>query len=169
MRYFLMLILLFTSLVCLAAIYLQKDTEGNFIYSDTPLAPNAQPINSTQRSSTLPVLEPATPPVTPLQKNTKNKPYTTFLIISPTNQETIQNQPTITISIHIEPKLQPGDKIQLYIDGKMWGNPEASTQITLDHIDRGMHQLYATLLNQNGASIKQSNSVTLYVHYASVK
>ncbi len=170
MRYVLMIILLFTSLVCLAAIYFQKDANGNIIYSDTPLTDNAQSINipSTKHSSTPPV-SPPIPSDTAAKKDIGNKAYTTFFIVSPTDQETIQNQPVITVSINIDPKLQSGDKIQLYVDGKAWGGAEANTQFTLDHIDRGIHQLYAVLLNQNGITIKQSNNVTLYVHYASVQ
>lgn len=169
MKYFLATLLCLSSIACFAAIYLQKDKDGNTIYSDTPLTNNLKQVNipATDRvpAQQLPPQQ-NTPPTLP--EKITNKPYTTFLITSPRDQETIQNQPVISVSVKLEPELQQGDKIQLYLDGKAFGEATESTQFTLDHIDRGIHQIYTAIVDSSQKIVKKSAGITIFVHYASV-
>src|SRR5437588_8336323 len=68
----------------------------------------------------------------------ERKPYSTFMIVSPKDQETIQNQPVIPVEITTEPKLQDGDRIQLLLDGKFWGEPAPSTHFEMVQVNRGI-------------------------------
>lgn len=186
MKYFLAILLLLNSILCHAAIYMQSDQNGNAVFSDTPLSPNAQKISigrpQTVSSSTTTEPTPEAPLVlgahksSPANKNTKapiaeenvKLPYTVFEIESPKDQDTIQNQPSFPVLMRIEPKLQPGDKVQLFIDGQPWGEPRASAQLQLDLVDRGTHQLYAELIDANGTVLKQTSPITFFNHRAAL-
>jgi hypothetical protein len=124
---------------------------------------NAQSIQSLPSSASTTLLDSAQK-----AKVVVIKPYTSFSIISPADQETIQNQPDVTVSLKVEPALQGSDKIQVYVDGKAWGEPQAATTISLGRLDRGTHQLSAAIVDANHKVVKQSNSVTAYFQYAHV-
>jgi len=149
-------------------VYMQTDNEGNPVYSDSPLNQNAQriiapPVSEVNSS------KPATSKTTTNTQTTNippNKPYTVFAMESPKNEETIQNQHIIPVSIKIEPALQEGDKVLVLIDGAPWGEPQASTQLQFTAPDRGTHSLSAKLLDKNGQVLKQTNSITVYIHQA---
>jgi hypothetical protein len=168
-KYILMVYLLLAPLFCFSAVYLNQDKNGNTVYTDTP-STNATKISIPEAGS---VSAPSpTQPSQPkdnanLPQKISKKPYTIFSISSPLDQETIQNQPTITVSIKIEPELQPGDKIQLFVDGKPSGDPAEKSSFVLKHIDRGKHELYATLMEDHQVT-KRTNSIIIFVHYASV-
>ncbi len=95
---------------------------------------------------------------------TQNKPYSTFQLKYPGPEETIQNQPTITVEFIINPPLQPGDTIQLYLDGKPYGQASTNMQPTLSLLDRGTHSLSAAILDVNHRVVKQANANTIYIH-----
>jgi hypothetical protein len=106
MRYFLLVGILLLSLTCAAAIYMQKDANGNISYSDVPTADatrvDVQPVATT-------AFTPA-PSVTPAPKSKNpaadkagtatNTPstaethasYTAFFISSPLEEQTFQRR-----------------------------------------------------------------------------
>ena len=189
MKYMLLVLLVVLSLVCHAAIYLQTDKQGNETYSDTPLTNDAKTIELSPAghylSSTQITTNVATPPppVTPMttattaaasevQPAAANLPvrqiYTTFIIESPKDQESIQNQPIIAVTIQVTPDLQLGDKIQMYLDGKAIDNPSATNHFALQNVSRGTHQLYAELQDANGKTINQTPVITVFVHRAAI-
>lgn len=176
-----MLLLCFCSCVCHAAIYMQLDKNGNTVYSDTPLNANAKKIdlpktedNQTHQDQVAPASAASLNEETENPANQiptlKSSPhvYTTFLMESPKDQETFQNQPVIPVEIKIDPLLQAGDKIQLYLDGKPMGSPVPTTHLQLMQIDRGSHQLSAVLIDNNQQKIKDTGTITIFVHQASV-
>ena len=169
MKYFISL-LFFITLNGYAQVYEQQDQQGNTTYSDLPLqaskevsaqssSTNTSTITSTNTTSSLPIKK--------LTVENKNHLYNTFSITTPKNQETIQNQPLIPVKLKLDPKLQEGDRIQLMLDGKPWGNPEANNEINMSLVDRGTHQLSAVIFDKNQTVIKQSETITIYVHHAS--
>lgn len=163
MRKFYLIVLLFVSVGSLAQIYMKTDKNGNVTYSDMPM-PDAKTID-------IPVNQPENAPTTakPLEKislpETK-KPYTTFHIVSPKDNESIQNQPTLKVEIALDPSLQAGDKIQIYVDGQKTGPLFDTTGIDVGLIDRGSHELYAELVDTNKRNFMQSNVITIYFHRA---
>lgn len=166
LKYF-AIMLLFLSTLSVAAIYVETGKNGETIYSDTPSG-NAKSIvvPSDKPVSTLKI--PAvTKPVVQSASSAEAKPsYTTFVIASPKDQETIQNQPSFPVELTVAPTLQTGDKIQLFLDGKL-SQTAASTRFELAQVERGTHQIYATIVDSSGSTIKQTNTITVYVHQAS--
>lgn len=169
---FLFILISFASFVCHGAVYMEKDKFGNITYSDTPL-PNGTKIDVpevTQETSEGSNVTSVTT-TTSTEENAVvaenilvHKDYVVFLIQSPVDQATIQNQATIPVDIKIDPPLQEGDKILLLLDNKPYGAPAASTRFELADVERGTHQLSAVLLDANQRVIKESNSVIIYVH-----
>lgn len=169
MRIFVLLISIFLCSVIFAEIYKTVDKYGNVSYSDIPSA-NAQQIELSPVTTVSPptATNATTSSAVVVVNKSVRKPYTSFVMLSPKDQETIQNQPTITVQTQTDPSLQKGDKIGLLLDGKMQGTPQEGTQFTLVHIDRGAHQLRAVLVDNTGAVIKETPTITIFVHYASV-
>lgn len=176
MRIFILLLFLIFSSFSHAQVYLQFDKNGNPVYSDIPLSSTARkilPKNKEIPTQTIETIEikppkPTNENLTPVISGVQKLPYKEFLIQSPKDQETIQNQPIIPVIFTVEPELQLGDKIQLFFDGKPWGQPEATTQFQLVNVDRGIHQLSADLLDKQQKILNQTPNITIYVHHASV-
>lgn len=179
-----LLFLLLNMVVCHAAIYMQTDKNGNTVYSDTPfghaqrmelpsgnqvspskvILPVAVPVSTKPGPSEGPLLDTTVVPVEQLT----HQPYVTFYINSPKDQESIQNQPVIPVEITLEPKLQQGDTVQLVLDEKLAGHPVESTHLELNQIDRGVHQLYAIILDSNQKITNKTKSITIYVHRVNI-
>lgn len=174
MRYLILVLLLLTSLPCISSIYMQKDSDGDVTYTDIPLN-NAQPISLSPTNSVPSTTPPATAPANNTTTTTSvateeektEVTYKTFAIISPVNNDTIQNQPIITVKIAIEPELRAGDTIQVYLDGKAWGTPVSSTSIDLTNVERGEHTLSAKLFDNTQNMLKQTEAIKIFVHRAS--
>ena len=166
MKYFVIGLLWLFPIISIAAVY-SHEKNGQVTYSDTPLTNNDTEIN-VPAINTSPLLETGQTNPAPEKKQIENIPYTAFSITSPANGATIQNQPVITLTVKVEPKLQEGDTIQIYLDGNPIGPPSDSTSFSLNHIDRGQHQMYAVLLNNEKTMVKKTESITIYVHYGKV-
>lgn len=168
--FILFIILCLFSLSTFANVYQQVDEHGTTVYSDTPLSNQAKKVElpgaqnyESPPSITTPPPKTTTATTTVSIAEEARKPYTTFLIISPKDQETIQNQPIIYVEVQLDPKLQAGDVIQLFLDGKPFGSPSNSTHLQMSLVDRGTHQLSAVIVDANQKIVKESNSITMYV------
>jgi hypothetical protein len=171
--------LLLLSSVSAAAdtIYKQTDNNGNIVYTDTPQK-NTQTIIIPSETTPSISSAPAAPPAhtsavigapTPATGDTATETrvtYTTFALISPADQETFQNQRLIPVKVLIEPKLQTGDKTQLYVDGKPYGDPAEGSDLTVNQLDRGSHTLSAVIVDTGNLILKSTNTITINVQYA---
>ncbi len=179
MKYLLSLLLFLFPLACQADIYKTIDANGNVTYSDRPSA-NATVI-SLPKANTTSATPTATPPSSSEAQSTTSeevasalsgdkkdgrKPYTKFAIASPADQESIQNQPILNVSLEVEPTLQAGDVIQVYVDGAPMGNASHATEFNLTIPYRGTHILSAILFDKDMHVMAKSNSITIYVHQA---
>jgi len=61
--------------------------------------------------------------------------------------------------------LQKGDKVQLYLDGNAAGSPAPSLTFNLSSVERGKHEIRAVLLDRNNNMVRQTNTITVFVHY----
>lgn len=162
-----MTMLLLISLPCIASIYMQKDADGDVSYSDIPLN-NAEPISLSPTNS-VPATKNASSVTVSTSTTDTEKPsetpyYNSFKIISPANNESIQNQPVVTVKVATDPEFRAGDTVQVYLDGKPWGVPTTGTSIDMINVDRGEHTLYAILLDSAQQILKQSDTIKIFVH-----
>lgn len=153
-----------------ATIYQIKDAQGNIYYTDQP-SDRAKPVNLDPTG--IAQQEPAPSAKTPKKEEpTKEKQegakrYDIFQITEPANQGTIWNQPSINVSMSVTPHLFKGDKVALFLDGKKVAEGE-TTQFALNHPDRGQHSVQAKILGPNGEVKKETNAITIFVHYGTV-
>lgn len=148
-----------------AEIYVWIDENGNKVYGDEPKkSDRAKPVE----------LEPLTVLEFPQGSNdvldddeplNTNNPYTALTITSPVADETIRdNAGSISVSLSIEPSLVEGHKIQLYLDGSPNQNPQASMSFTLSNVDRGTHTVSASVIDESGKSLMQTQGVSFHLH-----
>lgn len=187
MRYVLLISLFVCSLAHAADVYQQQSKTGGVVYSDVPQSPNATVVQTAPANTAPTTAAPEAPssaseetPATPsgaattsaqqgaAQTTEVHKPYTTLYIASPANEETIQNQPVIYVSVKVEPSLQKGDKIQIFLDGNPWGKSLASTRFQFTAPDRGTHSISAELIDEQNKILKTSGANTIYVHQAHI-
>ncbi|MFB1015692.1 MAG: DUF4124 domain-containing protein, partial [Alteromonadaceae bacterium] len=70
----------------------------------------------------------------------------------------------VYINATISPLFQPGFKIELYLDGKLYKRQLHRTIFSLENIDRGEHQIKMALINKEGKVIASSQLTTFYMH-----
>jgi len=156
--------LLLLSTTINAGLYKGLDAEGNVVYSDKPFD-NAEQINPP------PITVVDAPKVTPKAEKTENPEtavdtrYQSFSIASPTNNQTIWNNPDLKVQLKVSPKLntEAGDNIWLLLDGSPIVKNSKNLTISIGRADRGEHKLVAQLKNKAGRTLKTSNSVTLHI------
>lgn len=175
MKYLVLFFLCITPLAYATEVYMQTDSQGNTVYSDKPtntaVKLNLPTTNGGTPTPSTPTTVTVTTPASTTPSTTTviiKKPYTTFALTAPADQATIQNQPTIPVDITIDPALQEGDKIQVYLDGVAWGPAGASTHFEFTAPDRGTHQISAKLIDNNAQVLKTTTSNTIYIHHAAL-
>jgi len=174
MRYVLLLLLFFT-IVCGATVYMQVDKNGAVSYSDSP-SPNAQVVDVPQASSIQTAI-PQRRAASPGGKNaapaqmlgpTEHKDYSGFSILAPVDQATFQNERDIPVEVNVVPSLQQNDSIQLYVDGVKYREPWNTPHMEIYQLDRGVHTISADLLDDHFKVLMHSNAITIFVHYQHV-
>lgn len=176
-KYVILLVALITS-TAFAAIFVNQEKDGSTEYTDTPTANSSvvdvPPVNTvgpqSQENAAVEGGIQSAQQTGTLNSALNNLPistsstYKVFEIKSPGNEETIQNQPVIPIEFKVEPNMLPGDKIQVYLDGKPAGTPTGTPYQELGTVERGTHTLSAKIINKQGQVIKSAPQVTIYVH-----
>jgi hypothetical protein len=150
-----------------AEVYKSIDADGQVIYSDQPTR-GAERVNM-----------PPLPTYTPQTSGTvgRSKPvaaeqlhYESFTLTSPVSEATIRNNlGTIVIETLLTPALMTplGHGIRFYIDGVAHGAPIDTTTLTLNDVDRGEHQLSASVVDATGKVLIATAATTVFVKRAS--
>ena len=96
--------------------------------------------------------------------------YESMEIVSPATEETIWNTGgEVTVSVALEPGLQTGHQIRLYIDGKPLPNLQPnSSSLQISEVFRGEHQLRAEVRDQNGDVLITAQPTTFFYQQTSV-
>jgi hypothetical protein len=152
-----------------AQLYKGLDEEGNVVYSDKPFH-NAEKLTPPPLS----VMDAPKAAAKPEAAEEEAKPvetsYSSFAIKSPSNDETLWNQPDVIITMDLEPKLaiQEGHTITLLVDGRPVVTKSGSPTVHAGRLNRGSHTLQGRVLNRDGRTIKQTPSVKVHVKQTSV-
>jgi hypothetical protein len=95
--------------------------------------------------------------------------YRSFTVASPANEETLWNIGTIlNVQVGIDPGLQPGHRIDAYLDGQRVTIGEQSQQFAIPEVYRGQHTLYAVIRDAGGREVRRSPPVTFMVQQTSI-
>ncbi|WP_422767017.1 DUF4124 domain-containing protein [Photobacterium leiognathi subsp. mandapamensis] len=156
-----------------STIYSWTDENGVVHFTDQPQTPDATayPLSVTEVSGNIEQTADtiATQAADVAVVKEPAKTITTVSLVSPMHEQTIRNNEGI-INIHAvtNSKLNNQTQAQLVLDGVVKGDPQTELTWTLDNVDRGSHQLQIQLV-KGGKVIASSDSITVYLHRATVK
>lgn len=95
--------------------------------------------------------------------------YSAFSIAQPDNNQTIRsNEGLINISFFIQPGLQSGHKIRIFVDGRPLKDELSSPNFALRGISRGTHSLRAEIINEEGDLMAKTDPVTFHLRKESI-
>ena len=149
-------------LVCADSLYKWVDAQGNVHYSDKP-QPGATKLHL-PKPTTYAAPDVAMPAATAGSETPKTPSagaYSNFEIASPAADETFWNVQSVTVTLAIEPALHSGDTVTITLDDKTQG-PGTSVSATFDGLDRGAHEVHATLQQAGGGTLI-AKPVTFYI------
>jgi hypothetical protein len=156
MRLFLSLFLVFF-FSCLNAdtVYKTVDENGNVIFTDKP-SEEAEEVKIQKLENTIGNPNPAKyRPSMPKSENDSTS-YKSFSVSSPENGAGIRsNNGNVSISLSLEPGLNPGHKILVSMDGEQIGSGLA---VSLQNVDRGTHSISAKVVDGNGKVLISTSS-----------
>ena len=161
---------LLVALPALAApVYRHVDANGNVVYSDEPgqgSRIDLKPITVVDPAE----VESRSRPAQSTTTSPSAVDYDRFAITSPSNGETLPTGQggNVQVQLAIEPELQPGDRVQLRVDGEVSQSPMHTSVFALSQLERGEHQIQAELLDAQGRVRLSTPAITLYVQRASV-
>lgn len=137
--------------------------DGEVTFTDSP------PANAKSESVDMPKINIAAPPPA-TTKNSKDEAgadesaYTKASITQPSNNATIPpGQREVVVQIALEPPLQTGHLVQIYVDGRKQGSPSASSTFTLSSLDRGEHSVSAEIVGVDKQRKAKTQTITLHV------
>jgi len=157
-----------------AGLYKGLDEEGNVVYSDKPFADSQKftppAITIVDAPKVIVKEELAEEDLIEKDKQAETK-YTTFSISSPTNDQTIWNEPDLAVSLQLSPALNTaeGHTIWLLMDGKPLVEKSSSLLLQVGRSDRGEHSLQAQVRNKKGKVIKRSKTITVHIKHSTVR
>lgn len=146
------------------------DKEGVTHYSDRPM-PGATKMELSTGNTTTTASPPPPPP--PSRSSRQSEPsevqYSTFAITSPAPGESIVNTGgVVQVDVQLEPRLQPGHTLQVYLDGRAIDGAPNGTSYSLTDVPRGEHTLVAVITDPRGTRLLSSEPVTFFVRQTSI-
>jgi hypothetical protein len=152
-----------------AEIYKSINADGEVVYSDSATK-GAEKLK-------MPALPTYTPPVIPPPSATPGKSaeeagfYTSFVINSPEDEETIRNNlGVLNISTRLDPVLQTrlNHRVQFYLNGEPYGEPVGRTNLTINNLDRGDYTLSASVMDTEGKALISTGDVVFFMKRHSI-
>lgn len=156
-----------------ATVWKWVDADGVTHYSDTPV-PGATRMElstgSSSRNATAEDQDYGSSNSSSRSTTPAGPPYSAFEIVRPSDQETIPNTGgQVTIEVRIEPTIQPGHSLYVYMDGRALDAPGDTTTFDLNDVARGSHTVVAVVMSSDGTTrIQQTAPVTFFVRQESV-
>jgi hypothetical protein len=95
--------------------------------------------------------------------------YQSLEIVSPAQEEVLWNiEGQLRVALQVNPDLQPGHGLRLYLDGQDQDIPPGSTSAQLTEVFRGVHTLKAEVVNEAGEVLIESPPTTFVVRQTSI-
>jgi hypothetical protein len=150
-----------------AQIYKYTDANGNTVFTNQP--PEGQAAQSVELPPTnsVPAQKPSVVVETPTPAAAQDAYQVLQLTGIPTEEALRANNGTFTVGVAIEPRLIPGHRLRLLLDGKPHGQPSNVTRLQVSNADRGEHSLAVEVLSGDQV-IQQSPTQTFTVQRISI-
>lgn len=151
-----------------AEIYKWILPNGSTEYSDRP------PVEGAERVDLKPLVTytpGATSSATSEQGETEgseeDEGYQQFTIASPVDEAAIRdNTGEVRISFAISPALVEGHAIDIFVDGQKFASSTAAA-VTLSSVNRGSHRIHAVIVDESGAELARTGTITIHLKRAS--
>lgn len=97
-------------------------------------------------------------------------PYADFEIWQPAPEEVFINTGgVVPVNIRLNPTLQPGHSVFLYVDGRLLeGFPGNTLSFELKEVPRGEHSVVAAVVDSQGTRVQETTSVRFTVRQESI-
>jgi hypothetical protein len=157
--------LLLCSMGVQAGVYKWVDAEGRVHFSDRPVE-NAQEMLRYEKDVSHQAPNEKGSPAEEKESagNETTGSYTTFELVQPENNQTFRtDEGTVPVGMLLQPGLQKGHEIQIIIDGNPIQGHTTTTQLMLEQVSRGTHQLHALVVDAEGKNQISSQKVTFHV------
>ena len=169
----LLLVLLAGPALASQTVWKWVDEDGVTHYSDRPVpgATRMEVAGGGGKQSNSTYSAPSSPDAGTQQKPTANvRPYADFEIWKPSPDEVIINTGgSVQINVRVEPVLQAGHDVALYLDGALvQGYDGNTTEFNLMEVPRGEHTAVAVITDQSGQRIQETPSVHFTVRQESI-
>lgn len=145
-----------------SVLYKGVDADGNVVYSD-------KPFENAARYTAPPISIVDAPDASKDEEPVDDEPaefkYLGFDIVSPTDKQTIRNDPDISVSFKITPGLNTEENhtIWVLLDNKPVVKNATSTSVRIGRVDRGAHRLQAQIRDKDGKPLVQSGVAVIFV------
>lgn len=167
MRIILLLVGILFVLPTMADVYRSVDEDGNVVFSDKP-SPDAEKVEINEVQTIDPGNVPEYKYTPPRKSQAPVSSYKKITITNPSNDQALSaNDGNVTVNVAVEPKLESGDVITLYLDGGQVAEGEGSA-FNLTNLDRGTHTLSAAIKTSDGKEAIRSDTVSFTVHRHSI-
>lgn len=157
-----------------AEIWRWKDANGVVHYSDQP-RPGAERISvSAPAPSSVATPAPSGDGQGESSSDTGSRPqpaeaYTSCSVTVPAHDENFQGVQSVGVSLSVQPALQPGHRIQLFVNGAAQPDwPATATDYTLPDVVRGSHTLSVRIVDARGRPLCSGPSITFHLRQPSV-
>lgn len=142
-----------------------KDDKGVVHYSDTPVA-GAERVVLPSPPTIGTVTSAAPPPAAPAPVQFK---YNECVVLAPGNDQTFNAVDSVTVSLQIAPSLQPDDRIQVLVDGEVYGAwPARMLTFKLESLYRGTHTLSVLVRGPDKKPLCSGPAISFHVHQPSL-
>ena len=151
-----------------AELYKGLDADGNTVYSDTPFE-DAEAFTPPPIS----VMDASREAVD--KKDVDDKAvefkYMSFDIVSPTNNQTIRNDPDINVSLSLKPGLntEQNHSIWVLLDGKPVVKNAQDLSLQIGRLDRGAYNLQAQVRDADGKPVVKTRTILIFVKQGSAQ
>ena len=159
------LAVLFGGAAAFAQAYKWTDENGVVHYSDRP-QPGAEevalPRSEVRPRSAAPGVSRRADPEDETEEPEAPFSYQSFEVANPGPEETLWNiEGVLSVSLDLQPGLQPGHQIRVYFDGQP--RMVNGTSFQIEEVWRGVHNIQAEVLDESGQLMIRSRTNRFYV------
>jgi hypothetical protein len=152
--------------VSAAELWRWKDADGVMHYSDRPVQGAERiDVQSTQHSTG--AIEPTPSATLPAAEPPPTK-YTRCAVVAPMNDEVFNAPGTVSARVEVEPALQVGHRLQVFVNGSPFPEWPAGQFAYSLNVFRGSYTLSVRVLDAAGRTACSGSPITFHVHQPSL-
>jgi hypothetical protein len=162
---FIVFIAVLTVSAVMAQAYRWTDADGTVHYSDRPSEDAEQIYLPESTRSTRPYARPAA--IAATAEPAGYFSYDSIEVSVPGPEETLCNiAGVLNVSLNVQPSLQAGHRVRVYFDGE--ANLVSGSSFQIQEVHRGVHNIQAEVLDENGQLLGRSQPNCFYVQQNSI-